>query len=176
MPVAEPPAAGVRERKVVSVLFCDLVGFTAASERRDPEDVQRRLQAYHSRLRQHIEAFGGTVEKFIDDAVMAVFGAPVAHEDAPERAVRAALRIIEVFADADESDLVVRIGVNTGEGLSRSGGASGARRRLARHSERGNNEARDGSESYRRVTGDRKRPANPEDIEQMVGSASTRRT
>ena len=113
--IAAASSAGLRERKVVSVLFCDLVGFTAASERQDPEDVQRRLQAYHARLRQQIEAFGGTVEKFIGDAVMAVFGAPITHEDDPERAVRAALRIIEVFSESEEGDLVVRIGVNTGE-------------------------------------------------------------
>src|SRR4051812_9608424 len=68
-----------QERKVVSVLFCDLVGFTAASEGADPEDVHARLSAYHSMLRIEIERFGGTVEKFIGDAVMAVFGAPAAH-------------------------------------------------------------------------------------------------
>ena len=74
------PAAGAEERKVVSVLFCDLVGFTAASETADPEDVRARLRPYHELLRERIEAFGGTVEKFVGDAVMAVFGAPVAHE------------------------------------------------------------------------------------------------
>ena len=91
---AAPLTAGGRsrpleERKVVSVLFCDLVGFTAASERADPEDVRARIRPYHARLRQEIERYGGTVEKFIGDAVMAVFGAPVAHEDDAERAVRA---------------------------------------------------------------------------------------
>jgi class 3 adenylate cyclase/tetratricopeptide (TPR) repeat protein len=110
-----------RERKVVTVLFCDLVGFTARSEAEDPEDVQRRLRRYHALLRQRIESFGGTVEKFIGDAVMAVFGAPLAHEDDPERAVRAALRIIEALDDlnAEESELelAVRIGVNTGEAV-----------------------------------------------------------
>ena len=75
----------------MSVLFCDLVGFTAASEAADPEDVRARLRPYHARLRQEIERYGGTVEKFIGDAVMAVFGAPVAHEDDAERAVRAGL-------------------------------------------------------------------------------------
>ena len=64
------------ERKVVTVLFCDLVGFTAASEAADPEDVRARIRPYHARLRQEIERYGGTVEKFIGDAVMAVFGAP----------------------------------------------------------------------------------------------------
>jgi class 3 adenylate cyclase/tetratricopeptide (TPR) repeat protein len=115
---AAPPR---QERKVVSVLFCDLVGFTAASESADPEDVHARLSAYHAMLRTEIERYGGTVEKFIGDAVMAVFGAPVAHEDDAERAVRAALRIVEATAELDERqpglDLQVRVGVNTGEAL-----------------------------------------------------------
>jgi class 3 adenylate cyclase len=87
----------LEERKVVSVLFCDLVGFTAASEAPDPEDVRARIRPYHARLRQEIERYGGTVEKFIGDAVMAVFGAPIAHEDDAERAVRAGLRILEAI-------------------------------------------------------------------------------
>jgi class 3 adenylate cyclase/tetratricopeptide (TPR) repeat protein len=103
------------------VLFCDLVGFTAASEAVDPEDVQARLRPYHGRLRAEIERFGGTVEKFVGDAVMAVFGAPTAHEDDAERAVRAALRILEAIAELNEADaglgLQVRIGINTGEAV-----------------------------------------------------------
>ena len=67
------------ERKVVTCLFCDLVGFTARAERLDPEDVRRVLQPYHAGVRSELERFGGTVEKFIGDAVMAVFGAPGAH-------------------------------------------------------------------------------------------------
>src|SRR5436853_5403701 len=81
------------ERKVVTVLFADLVGFTSRSEQLDPEDVRALLSPYYARLRSELERFGGTVEKFIGDAVMALFGAPVAHEDDPERAVRAALTI-----------------------------------------------------------------------------------
>jgi class 3 adenylate cyclase len=104
------------ERKVVTVLFCDLVGFTARAERLDPEDVRRLLAPYHDRLRSELERFGGTVEKFIGDAVMAVFGAPVAHEDDPERAVRAALAIRDAVSE-DAAGLRVRIGVNTGEAL-----------------------------------------------------------
>src|SRR2546423_12273924 len=96
-PLAEEPSRAVEERKIVSVLFCDLVGFTAASEQADPEDVRARIRPYHSTLRHELERYGGTVEKFIGDAVMAVFGAPVAHEDDPERAVRAGLRIIEAI-------------------------------------------------------------------------------
>src|SRR5919201_1545437 len=73
------------ERKVVTVLFADLVGFTSRAETLDPEDVRALLTPYHQRLRSELERFGGTVEKFIGDAVVALFGAPVAHEDDPER-------------------------------------------------------------------------------------------
>ena len=85
--------ASRKERKVVTVVFADLVGFTARAEALDPEDVQAILEPYHSRLRSELERHGGTVEKFIGDAVAAVFGAPVVHEDDAERAVRAALAI-----------------------------------------------------------------------------------
>ena len=84
-----------QERKVVTILFADLVGFTSRAETMDPEDVASLLGPYHARLRHELERFGGTVEKFIGDAVMAVFGAPIAHEDDPERALRAALLIHE---------------------------------------------------------------------------------
>jgi predicted ATPase/class 3 adenylate cyclase len=114
-------ATAREERKVVSVVFADLVGSTARAERLDPEDVRAILAPYHDRLRQELERFGGTVEKFIGDAVVGVFGAPVAHEDDPERAVRAALAIQEAIAELNEAgeslDLEVRIGVNTGEAL-----------------------------------------------------------
>src|SRR6266487_1775244 len=104
-----------RERKVVTVLFADLVGFTARAEELDPEDVEAILRPYHERLRSELERFGGTVEKFIGDAVMALFGAPVAHEDDPERAVRAALAIRDWARD--NGAVQVRIAVNTGEAL-----------------------------------------------------------
>jgi class 3 adenylate cyclase/tetratricopeptide (TPR) repeat protein len=100
----------------VTVLFADLVGFTSRAERMDPEDVRALLSPYHSRLRSELESFGGTVEKFIGDAVMALFGAPIAHEDDPERAVRAALSIRDWVREQDE-ELQVRIAVNTGEAL-----------------------------------------------------------
>jgi len=87
------------ERRVVSVLFVDLVGFTGRSDRADPEDVRATLRPYHERVKADIERFGGTVEKFIGDAVMAVFGAPVAHEDDAERAVRSGLRILETIEE-----------------------------------------------------------------------------
>jgi class 3 adenylate cyclase/tetratricopeptide (TPR) repeat protein len=115
------PTPGLEERKIVSVLFCDLVGFTAASERQDPEDVRARIRPYHARLRQEIERRGGTVEKFVGDAVMAAFGAPTAHEDDVERAVRAGLSILDAIAELNEADpdldLRVRVGVNTGEAV-----------------------------------------------------------
>src|SRR5436190_23877366 len=108
--------AGVRaERKTISVLFADLVGFTARAEALDPEDVEAILEPYHARLRTELERRGGTVEKFIGDAVMALFGAPTAHEDDPERAVRAALAIRDWVVG--EGDLQVRIAVTTGEGV-----------------------------------------------------------
>jgi len=100
---------------VVTVLFADLVGFTARAEALDPEDVRALLSPYYARLRSELERFGGTVEKFIGDAVMALFGAPLAHEDDPERAVRAALAIRDWVAE--EGGLHVRIAVNTGEAL-----------------------------------------------------------
>ena len=105
-----------RERKVVTVVFCDLVGFTARAESLDPEDVEAFLRPYHERVRSELERHGGTVEKFIGDAVMALFGAPTAHEDDPERAVRAALAIRDF---AVEEGLELRVGITTGEALVR---------------------------------------------------------
>jgi class 3 adenylate cyclase/tetratricopeptide (TPR) repeat protein len=113
--LASESAPGREERKVVTVLFADLVGFTARSEQLDPEDVEAILRPYHERLRSELERFGGTVEKFIGDAVMALFGAPLAHEDDPERAVRAALAIRDWARE--DGELRVRIAVNTGEAL-----------------------------------------------------------
>ena len=119
-PEPVPPPEPREERKVVTVLFCDLAGFTSRAEQLDPEDVSALLSRYHLRLRAELERFGGTVEKFIGDAVMAMFGAPVGHEDDPERAVRAALAIRDWIAELGE-DLQVRIGVATGEALVRLG-------------------------------------------------------
>jgi class 3 adenylate cyclase/tetratricopeptide (TPR) repeat protein len=107
---------GRRERKIVTVLFADLVGFTSRAELLDPEDVADELGRYHDHVRTELERYGGTVEKFIGDAVMALFGAPTTHEDDPERAVRAALAIREW---AFEEGVEVRIGVNSGEALVR---------------------------------------------------------
>jgi class 3 adenylate cyclase/tetratricopeptide (TPR) repeat protein len=110
--MAEPAR---KERKVVTVLFADLVGFTSRAETLDPEDVDAILRPYHERLRAELERHGGTVEKFIGDAVMAVFGAPLAREDDPERAVRAALAIRDWAMEEDGGE--IRIAVATGEAL-----------------------------------------------------------
>jgi class 3 adenylate cyclase len=115
-PTTSPEA--VSERRLVSVLFADLVGFTALSEHRDPEEVRELLSRYFDRCRVIIERYGGTVEKFIGDAVMAVWGTPVAREDDAERAVRAALALVQrVAALAEEvgmPELRLRAGVLTG--------------------------------------------------------------
>jgi class 3 adenylate cyclase len=120
-PVATPLTVA-EERKVVTTLFCDLVAFTAMSEAADPEDVDAVLRSYHAAARKVIESYGGTVEKFIGDAVVGVFGVPAVHEDDPERAVRAGLRIVQTLegmSRPDGSALEVRVGVNTGEALVR---------------------------------------------------------
>src|SRR5437588_572872 len=114
-PLAAVPAQR-EERKVVTVVFADLVGFTSRADGMDPEDVQALLSPYHARLRAELERFGGTVEKFIGDAVMALFGAPVSREGDPERAVRAALAIRD-WVRGEEEELQLRIAVNTGEAL-----------------------------------------------------------
>ena len=109
-------------RKVVTALFADLAGSTSLGERLDPESLRQVLARYHDMARLAIERHGGTVEKFIGDAVMAVFGVPVVREDDALRAVRAALDVQEAIAAGnDELDarfgvrLQARIGVNTGE-------------------------------------------------------------
>ena len=111
-------AASTAERRLVSVLFADLVGFTTLSEHRDPEEVRELLSSYFDRCRTLIERYGGTVEKFIGDAVMAVWGTPVAREDDPERAVRAALALTAMVTALGEEvgmpELRVRAGVLTG--------------------------------------------------------------
>ena len=118
--VAERPVA--EERKVVTALFCDLVGFTSLSESADPEDVNTMLDAYAEMVRAQIQNHGGIVQKFIGDAVVGVFGVPAAHEDNPERAVRAGLRIVEAAEGLQAlggTPLRLRVGINTGEALVR---------------------------------------------------------
>jgi class 3 adenylate cyclase/tetratricopeptide (TPR) repeat protein len=126
-PVAEAAAVAPRapipvapeERRVVTILFVDLVGFTERSDEADPEDVRRTLVPFHERAKEQIERFGGTLDKFIGDAAMGVFGAPIAHEDDPARAVRSGLAIVDAMEELRASDpgLAVRVAVNTGEAL-----------------------------------------------------------
>jgi class 3 adenylate cyclase len=111
---APAPHLAAAERRLVSVLFVDLVGFTAASESRDAEDTRELLSRYFDTARTTIERYGGTLEKFIGDAVMAVWGAPVALEDDAERAVRAALDLLSAVPALDSS-LRARAGVLSGE-------------------------------------------------------------
>jgi class 3 adenylate cyclase/tetratricopeptide (TPR) repeat protein len=111
VPAPSPPAA---ERRLVSVLFADLVGFTAASEDRDAEETRELLSRYFDTCRTLIERYGGTVEKFIGDAVMAVWGTPSATEDDAERAVRAALELVAAVPQL-APQLRARAGVLTGE-------------------------------------------------------------
>src|SRR5688572_32998235 len=99
------------ERKLATALFVDLVDSTALVAGSDPEVVRRRVTAVFGRAAAHIAAYGGTVEKFAGDAVVAVFGVPIAHEDDAERAVRAAVAILET----GKGDLPVRIGIEAGE-------------------------------------------------------------
>jgi class 3 adenylate cyclase/tetratricopeptide (TPR) repeat protein len=116
------------ERKIISALFCDVVGSTERAERLDPEDVRRVLTPYYEGVRGELEGFGGNVEKFIGDAVCGLFGAPRAHGDDPERAVRAALAVRDWIADLNETDpridLHVRLGVATGEAVVALGAQS----------------------------------------------------
>ncbi len=116
--VPDPAARVVPELRFVSVLFVDLVGFTTLSEGREAEDVRELLGRYFVSARTVVERYGGTIGKFIGDAVMAVWGTPVAHEDDAERAVRAALEIVDAVSAFGEElcapDLRARAGVVTG--------------------------------------------------------------
>src|SRR5689334_3046942 len=96
------PAAPPEERRQVTVLFADLSGYTAVSEQMDPERVKALVDSALHRLAQEVERFGGSIDKFIGDNVMALFGAPVAHEDDAERAVRAGLGMQEAMAEINE--------------------------------------------------------------------------
>src|SRR3954454_18750303 len=111
------PASATAERRFVSVLFADLVGFTSISEQHDPEEVRDLLSRYFELAREVIEGYGGSVEKFIGDAVMALWGAPIAREDDPERAVRAALDLVARVRELSLGGqrLAIRAGVLSGE-------------------------------------------------------------
>ena len=112
-PLVAPDRPG-EERRLVSVLFVDLVGFTSRSEQLDPEDVRAFLIPYYERVRSELESHGGKVEKFVGDAVMGVFGAPVTYGDDAERAVRAAFAVRDW---AEHEGLQLRVAVNTGEAI-----------------------------------------------------------
>jgi class 3 adenylate cyclase/tetratricopeptide (TPR) repeat protein len=118
----EAAGAMATERKVVTTLFADLVGFTALGERHDPEDIDTALRGFYGLARTIVERFGGTVEKYIGDAVVGLFGVPAAHEDDAERAVRAALELVAHLHElppVGEEKLQVRCAVNTGPALVR---------------------------------------------------------
>ena len=120
---SEPARATTRdaipERRLVTVLFADMVGYSTMSESRDPEEVRDFLSTYFAVARDVVGRYGGTVDKFIGDAVMGVWGTPIAHEDDAERAVRAALDLAEEVGSLGERagipDIAVRVGVATGE-------------------------------------------------------------
>jgi len=128
-PAAPPPPAPApvptalpEERRQVTVVFADLSGYTAVAERMDPEAVKSLVDRALRRLGEEVDRFGGRVDKYIGDNVMAVFGAPIAHEDDSERAVRAALGMQDAMSEINESlgathgvNLALRVGVNTGE-------------------------------------------------------------
>src|SRR5215207_1272951 len=124
-PAAPPVTTAIppEERRQVTVLFADLSGYTAFAERMDPEDVKSLVDRALLRLGQEVERYGGTVDKYIGDNVMAIFGAPVAHEDDEERAVRAGLGMQAAMGDVNENlpdgvHFELRVGVNTGEVLA----------------------------------------------------------
>ncbi|HEY7832647.1 MAG TPA: adenylate/guanylate cyclase domain-containing protein [Ktedonobacterales bacterium] len=126
-------AGNIEERRVVTVVFADLTGSTVLADRLDPEELRTLLAAYFTRMTRAIRRHGGTVEKYVGDAIMAVFGLPTAHEDDPVRAVRAALdmrRALRAFnderlaADPAAPELRLHLGVNTGEVVAANGPAA----------------------------------------------------
>jgi class 3 adenylate cyclase len=118
-PAPAPKQQHPEERRQVTVLFADISGYTAMAERMDPEAVKGMVDRCLRRMGEEVERYGGTVDKYIGDNVMAIFGAPVAHEDDAERAIRAALGMHEVIAEINP-ELSLRVGVNTGEVMAGS--------------------------------------------------------
>src|SRR5215204_943515 len=120
-PASAPVETRTEERRLVTAVFTDIVGSTASAEELDPEDVRARLAPYYLEARRELELHGGSVAKFIGDAVVALFGAPIAHEDDPERAVRAAFAVTRAIEKLNASDdwlaLNIRTGVNTGDAI-----------------------------------------------------------
>jgi class 3 adenylate cyclase len=120
-PTPAPVEVRTEERRLVTAVFTDIVGSTASAEELDPEDVRARLAPYYVEARRELELHGGSVAKFIGDAVVALFGAPTAHEDDPERAVRAAFAVTKAIEELNATDewlnLNIRTGVNTGDAI-----------------------------------------------------------
>src|SRR5712692_9787975 len=136
-PLADVPSGTRKERKFAAALFADLVGTTSLGEREDPEVVQSVVNRAFDRLAEEVERYGGLLEKFMGDAILAVFGVPTAHEDDPERAVRAAIEMQAVlgelnraFAAEAKPGLEMRIGVEAGEVLVDLDRAGGSRERM----------------------------------------------
>lgn len=128
------PADVDEERRLITAIFCDLVGFTPLSEALDPEEVREIQTMYFSLMNAELHRFGGSVEKYAGDAVLALFGAPIAHEDDAERAVRCALAMQQAFQQVSDMalrewdrELAIRIGVNTGEAISGAWDVEGMR-------------------------------------------------
>ena len=120
-PAPAPVETRVEERRLVTAVFTDIVGSTASAEALDPEDVRARLAPYYVEARRELELHGGSVAKFIGDAVVALFGAPTSHEDDEERAVRAAIAVTKAIEELNATDdwlnLNIRTGINTGEAI-----------------------------------------------------------
>src|SRR5213079_1532665 len=121
LPTLERPLA--EERRRVTVLFADLSGYTAVAEQMDPEALKSIVEGFLRRLGEEVERYGGTVDKYIGDNVMALFGAPLAHEDDAERAVRSGLGMQAAMAEVNEGlpagvSFELRVGINTGEVLA----------------------------------------------------------
>src|ERR671935_2395681 len=166
-PLADDSAPPREVRKTVTIVFCDLVGSTVLGERLDPEALRRVQSRFFDEMRTALEAHGGTVEKFIGDAVMAVFGVPTLHEDDALRAVRAAIEMRDRLAALNEElsaavgvRLEMRVGINTGPVVAGGAGtptlATGDAVNLAKRLEQaaGAGEILIGRETYRLVRGE----------------------
>src|SRR5437016_7115891 len=118
------------ERKIVTILFSDVSGFTALAEKKDPEEVRALMNACFESLVPIVEKYGGTIDKFIGDEIMALFGAPVAHEDDPERALRAGLEMMDAITAVNRkhgTELGIHIGINSGPVIAGQIGAENPR-------------------------------------------------
>jgi len=127
--VTQKPAAE-DERKIVTIVFADISGLTALSEKKDPEEVRALMNACFEPLVPVVQKYEGTIDKFIGDEIMALFGAPIGHEDDPERALRAALEMMKVIAEVNRAhgtELEIHIGINSGAVIAGQIGAKNRR-------------------------------------------------